>query len=134
MLALEQVRNVFRILTNICNGDVVIISNVNICCQLFPYKVQSLALGWSRKWLCRCIQHSSLNSNSHISLKQVKVKSLYLKFAIYFSKHKWIIKTTIKNIRWRSLEHFFGKFLKVTIKVFLAELFFCKVLCFQEQH
>ena len=39
--------------------------------------------------------------------QQVKMKSLHLKFAIYFSKHERIIKTAIKNIRWRSLEHFF---------------------------
>ena len=43
--------------------------------------------------------------------QQVKVKPLHLKFSIYSSKHKRIIKTTIKNIRRRSLEHFFGKLL-----------------------
>ena len=45
------------------------------------------------------------------ALQQVKVKYLRLKFVIYSSKHNQIIKTTIKNIRQRFLEHFFGKFL-----------------------
>ena len=43
--------------------------------------------------------------------RQIKLKSLHLKFAIYSSKHKRIIKTTIKNIRQRFLEHFFWKFI-----------------------
>ena len=50
------------------------------------------------------------------ALQQVKVKYLHLKFVIYSSKHNQIIKTTIKNIRQRSLEHFFGKFFKLLSK------------------
>ena len=88
-----------------------IISNVNI--MLFNYSRIKFNLWRLTGPECGSADayNTALKIQSAISSwQQVKLKSLHLKFAIYSSKHKRIIKTTIKNIRRRSLEHFFGKF------------------------